>query len=195
MILLIGAMVILGGMTLLNSSIASETRSQGLREVGQILSVNDIRSFSNKRDQYWANAIELVSFKPLLGWGWVNAPLDTKLSDHQKEQLSGLASRPQVAEPGHAHNMYLNIAVYGGIPTLFAVILIHFLSISRAFQLIKTIPSMKIVYGTVFITVLSQILYNFAGDIFNFRYKAALIFWTLMGLTLRKISRSSSDSV
>lgn len=194
MVLLLTGMTFIVGMMVSDTSLGVNVRSQMLRELKQLVSVDDIHEFSNNREIYWNNAVTLIRLRPVLGWGWVNAPLDEKLSAVESEQLVDVKGLANTAVPGHAHNMYLNLAVYGGIPCLFIILFLHLLSLWRSYFMMNRFPEMKVFYGTVFVTVFSQLLYNLAGDIFNFRYKAALIFWTMMGLALRNLKSGESES-
>lgn len=153
------------------------------REVQQILSINDIDNFSTHRIYIWKGAWNLIKEKPLIGWGWgdfsqafaqVNAswwnPEITKLSVYRDD----------------AHSMYLNIAIFGGIPTLLLVIAIHLRGAWLAFQKGNCNEKGKYIYYAIFASITSQLIYSLAGDMFSFRFKGAILYWTLIGIVSMK---------
>lgn len=185
-VLFLTGILCIGGVIAVDNHLGNNIRYQMNRELRQLFSVNDIRKFSNNRDIYWHNAFELVKVRPMIGWGWVNSSVSTKLDLNQGSKFMEGPNFEDTFVPGHAHNMYLNIALYGGVSTLLLMLALFVMTIRRSYSFMKMFPYMKVLYGTIFVTVFSQLLYNGAGDIFNFRYKAAIVFWTLMGIALTR---------
>lgn len=138
----------------------------GEREVAQMTSLHNPDQFTDKREGIWRATLPLVARRPWTGWGW--------------------GSVDDLVPKRDAHNMYLNLAVQGGVFTVFCVVVLYLWALKEAWYKRKKNTSEAWLWNTVLATVISQFFYGLAGDVFSFRYRAALYFWMLLGLAFSR---------
>jgi O-antigen ligase len=83
--------------------------------------------------------------------------------------------------------MYLNLLIYGGIPTLIGMLYLFGVALKKGFQRFKTgADKWQWLFLVCWVTILLILLYSIGGDVFSFRYKAAVLFWTVLGFSLQR---------
>ena len=151
------------------------------REILQLQSINNLDSFSTHRVYIWKGALNLIKNKPILGWGWGDF-------SHAFAQINAswwvTAVTGLTLHRDDAHSMYLNLAIYGGIPTTFFVLAIYFRAAWLAFK--KGFKQDRYLYYAIVASAIGQLIYSIAGDMFSFRFKGAILFWTLLGVSAAK---------
>jgi O-antigen ligase len=83
-----------------------------------------------------------------------------------------------------AHNMYLNLAVDGGIPSALAVTGLFLAAAWLALRFARHSPDERYFWVGVAVSALSLLFFGLAGDIFMVRYKFACVPWYLLGFAL-----------
>ncbi len=172
-----------GGLGKINPELKQSFSNYMQRELNQILSFRDSAKFTTNRSFIWQGTANLIEKYPLSGWGWGSfndafAKINRSWWDVKKTRL-------HAQHVGDAHNMYLNLSVYGGIPTAVAVVAIFLFCSHRAFLFSRKRREDEWFWIGVSVSVLSILLYGLAGDVFSIRYKFACIFWYYMGFAGR----------
>ncbi len=157
------------------------------REYHQMLSFRDSEAFTTYRSLIWKGAANLVAERPLLGWGWGSfneefAAENSSWWDPKKAQL-------QAIHVGDAHNMYLNLSVYGGIAAMAAMVWLFIFSGFRGLALARREVKQRWFWIALSVTIFSLLLYGMVGDVFSIRYKFACIFWYYMGFCCRPMDK------
>lgn len=168
------------GLSRFDPKLASGFESYMRREINQLMSYNDAVKFSTNRSHIWQGALNLLKERPFTGWGWgeFNEPFAQINKNWWDQKKFGMNLEHQ----SDAHNMYLNLAVYGGIPTFFAVVALFLFSICRSFEFYrKKISGFEWFWLATCATIFSQLVYSLAGDVFSARNTFACVFWYLMG--------------
>lgn len=158
------------------------------REFHQIMSFRDSEAFTTSRSLIWKGAANLVRKRPLIGWGW--GSFNEKFAAENNSWWDPKIASLQAIHIGDAHNMYLNLSIYGGIPTMAAVLWLFLFSGFRGISLSRKEKSYKWFWIGLSVVIFSQFLYSIVGDVFSVRYKFACIFWYYMGFCCRKIDKS-----
>ncbi len=121
-------------------------------------------------------AARLGGQRPVVGWGWGRFDRESaSFGDHPDFKRS-----EPVVFMGDAHSMYFNLWVRGGALALAGVLLIHLLGAWRLWQISRRPGGMGLAIPAL-ILLLSIFLYSLGGDIFQFRYKGAVLFWSVLG--------------
>ena len=147
-------------------------------ELRQISSVQDARSLTNHRSGIWRVVSGLVADRPIVGYGRKN--LEEVYGKALKENAE-YAKIDYVAR-SHAHNMYLELAVSSGIPSLLLFVAALFIMIKKCwrgrFCMDNGVP-----WHLIFLVMLGgQLIYGMTGDVFEARRDLAVIFWASMGI-------------
>lgn len=172
-----------GGLERINPELKQTFARYMDRELEQLLSFGNPSKFTTNRSFIWQGTANLIKKYPLSGWGWgaFNDPfakINSSWWDVKKTRL-----RAQNVDD--AHNMYLNLSVYGGIPTTFAVLVLFLFSAYRAYVFSRKKAGDQWFWIAVSVSILSILFYSLAGDVFSIRYKFACIFWYYMGFAGR----------
>jgi len=149
------------------------------RELNQLLSFHDLNNFTNHRIHIWKGSWEMLKAKPLTGWGWGDFP-ELFASFHSAtwdQAATGLKLRVC-----SAHSMYLNLGVYGGIPAIVLVLWIYIKSGFNSLRSCRQRAKECYLNCAIFSLIVGQLVYSMGGDMFSFRSKGAVLFWTLLGI-------------
>lgn len=146
-------------------------------EVSQVTALYDMDSLTNGRYSIWCDTITMIERRPFTGYG-----RDSFDAEHSRlfEKDSELAKAKHVFD--YAHNMYLELAFAGGIPSalIFCMILIIFLK--KCWNNRNMIEN-EIPWQAMHLTLLvGMIVYGLSGDVFEARRDIAVIFWTSLGI-------------
>ena len=162
------------------------------REFHQLTAFRDPEVFTTHRSLLWKGTANLVKKRPLFGWGW--GPFNEEFAaenspwwDLQKTQLKAI-------HIDDAHNMYLNLSAYGGIPTMVAVVWLFILAGLRGLFYARREETQKWFWIALSAVIFSQLLYSGVGDVFSIRYKFACIFWYYMGFCCRRIEKNDGSA-
>ena len=171
------------GLGIVNPRLEASLADHTHREFNQFLSFDDPARFTTNRSFIWQGSVNLVRKYPLSGWGWgsFNDPFVGINKSWWDPKRTGL----DVQEVGDAHNMYLNLSVYGGIPTAVAVVALFLFSAYRALIISKEKGGRRWFWIAVSVSILSHLFLGLAGDVFSDRFKFACIFWYFLGFTGR----------
>ncbi|MDD2378468.1 MAG: O-antigen ligase family protein [Aminobacterium colombiense] len=151
------------------------------KEVQQITSFHDISHLTTNRSDIWQVAYYMVKEKPITGWGW------GRFREEFQEVKKRYVPENHIKEAPDAHNMYLNLLIYGGIPTLIGMLYLFGVALKKGFQRFKTgADKWRWLFLVCWVTILLILLYSIGGDVFSFRYKAAVLFWTVLGFSLQR---------
>lgn len=155
------------------------------REINQVTSIHNPKRFSSSRSIVWQGAGNMVKERPITGWGWKSfsselAEVNSSWWNDATEESKG------IRVVTNAHNMYLNLAIYGGLPTCLLITWIFIYAAYNAFSLSRRDPRARCFWVGISVTVLAFLVYSLAGDVFDVRYKYACIFWYLIGFASRK---------
>lgn len=161
------------------------SRSTFSREITQIISIDNPKKFSSYRSIIWQGAINMAKARPLTGWGWKSyhrelAEVNSSWWDDATKETPG------IRKVTNAHDMYLNLAIYGGLPTVLGMTWIFAYAAFNAFSLSRKDPRTRWFWMAISVTILSLLVYSLAGDVFDIRYKYACIFWYLIGFASRR---------
>ena len=158
-------------------------------EVSQVTALQDLDSLTNHRYSIWRGTIKMILGRPLTGYG-----RDSFDAEHERLLATDkeLAEATQVFD--YAHNMYLELAFAGGIPStiLFCVVLIIFLKkcLNNCNMIENGIP-----WYMIHLTLLvGMVVYGLTGDVFEARRDLAVIFWTSLGIIRVMPKRNPNDS-
>ena len=122
-------------------------------------------------------SLALFSERPIFGWGWGKYDRESTVI----AKKIGFEGRHPEVYAGNGHSMYLNLMVRGGLVALLGVGLLHVLGAVRLWRKVDH-PSERELQVPAMILIISILLYSLGGDVFEFRYKAAVLFWTVFGL-------------
>ncbi len=153
-------------------------------EVTQLLSVQNAAAFTSHRSYIWKGAAQAVAKRPVTGWGW--GGFDRAFPETVAPWWNVKQMRIPAHQVSDAHNMYLNLAVDGGVPTALAVTGLFLAAAWRALRLARRSPRERHFWIGVAASALSLLFFGLAGDIFTVRYKFACIPWYLMGFALAR---------
>lgn len=180
-LLLGGAAVLLSlGPKTLKSAALTKVRA----EMTQLLSVQDAKTFTSHRSYIWKGAAQVVAKRPVTGWGW--GGFDGAFPETVAPWWDVKQAKIPALQVCDAHNMYLNLAVDGGIPTALAVTGLFLAAAWWALRLARRSPHEQYFWIGVAVSALSLLFFGLAGDIFTVRYKFACIPWYLMGFALAR---------
>ena len=135
--------------------------------------------FMSERPQWWKTSAQLIAKYPLTGIGIGRFRHEYKLH----------APPDMYHEPYHAHNIYLQIAVEQGIPSLLLFIWILFLIFRQLFALRKNDDFWRSglhIGGSGFL--ISALIYGLADHILHQR--PLLMFWFIIGIVYYVTSHS-----
>lgn len=182
-----------GVLSKFDPKLASGFESYMRRELAQIASFDNPTKFTSNRSSLWRGAVVLIRESPLSGWGWgeFSEPFEKLNGDWwKKEKIVG-----SIKHQSDAHNMYLNLAVYGGAPTMVAVVALFLFTACRALAFYrKNVANFGWFWLAACVLISSQLVYSFAGDIFSARNTFACTFWYLMGfVSVKNWTDQSSD--
>lgn len=163
------------------------------REFHQLMSFRDSEAFTTYRSLIWKGAANLVKKRPLMGWGW--GSFNEEFAAENNSWWDPKIALLQAIHIGDAHNMYLNLSIYGGIPTMAAVLWLFLLSGFRGLTLARREKYSGWFWIGLSAVIFSQLLYSGVGDVFSIRYKFACIFWYYMGFCCRKIEKTGTTDV
>ncbi len=127
--------------------------------------------FMSERPQWWKTSVQLIAKYPITGIG-----LGRFRHEYQLHGPPGMYHKPY-----HAHNIYLQVAVEQGIPSLILFLWILFLIFRQLFALRKNSDLWRsglFIGGSGFL--ISALVYGLADHILHQR--PLLIFWFLNGL-------------
>lgn len=147
-------------------------------ELRQISSVKDANSLTNHRSAIWRIVSGLVADRPIAGYGRKN--LEEVYGQALKENAE-YAKLDFVAR-SHAHNMYLELAVSSGIPSMLLFLAALAMMLKKCwrgrFRIENGVP-----WHLIFLVMLGgQLIYGLTGDVFEARRDLAVIFWASMGI-------------
>lgn len=131
--------------------------------------------FIGERPQWWNSSLKLIHDNPITGIGLGRFRHEYKLNGPSE----------QYNIPFHAHNIYLNIAVEHGIPSLFLFLWILTMTCRRVWRLRSTIDFQRSYWGiAMFIGssgfMISGLIYGLADNILHQR--TVLLFWFIIGM-------------
>lgn len=154
-----------------------------LREIKQITSFNDMSMLTTKRSDIWKVSYYMIKGKPLSGWGW--GKFHEEFDAIRRKYVP--QNRIKIAD---AHNMYFNLAIYGGIPTLLGVLFLFLTALKNMFYRFRQSgDKWRWLFLVCWVTIILILIYSIAGDVFSFRYKAAVLFWSVLGFGLQRRDR------
>lgn len=147
-------------------------------ELRQISSVRDAQSLTNHRSSIWRIVSGLVADRPIAGYGRKNLE---EVYGHALKENTEYAKLDFVAR-SHAHNMYLELAVSSGVPSVLLFVAALFMMIKKCwrgrFRIENGVP-----WHLIFLVMLGgQLVYGMTGDVFEARRDLAVIFWASMGI-------------
>ncbi len=147
-------------------------------ELRQISSVQDANSLTNHRSAIWRVVSGLIADRPIVGYGRKN--LEEVYGEALKENAE--YAKIDFVARSHAHNMYLELAVSSGIPSLLLFLAALFMMIRKCwrgrFNVENGVP-----WHLIFLIMLGgQLVYGITGDVFEARRDLAVIFWASMGI-------------
>lgn len=154
------------------------------REYRQLSAFDEPSKFTNHRIYIWKGSLELVKRSPYSGWGW--GPFAEPFREVNSSWLNTKKTQALLRHTDDAHNMYLNLAVYGGIPSMVAVVFLFLFTAHKAFVLSRQDQEKRWFWIATTACILTLLIYSIAGDVFSARYKYACIFWYFMGFSGRK---------
>lgn len=176
----------------INPDLLNSARCSFSREITQIMSIDNPKKFSSCRSIIWQGAVNTVKARPVTGWGWKS--YHSELAEVNRSWWNDATEEtPGIREVTNAHNMYLNLAIYGGLPTVLGMVWIFVYAAFNAFSLSKKDPRTRWFWMAISVTILSFLVYSLAGDVFDIRYKYACIFWYLIGFASRKGSPEQGE--
>ncbi|MGI6783864.1 MAG: O-antigen ligase family protein [Aminivibrio sp.] len=168
------------GLSKFDPKLASGFENYMRRELTQLTSFNNPVKFTSNRSYIWRGAVDLVKEAPVIGWGW--GEFDEPFENVNGEWWKKEKVKASIKHQSDAHNMYLNLAVYGGIPTVAAVVSVFLYAAWRAFAFFrKNNVSFGWFWLAACVLISSQFVYSLAGDIFSARNTFACTFWYLLG--------------
>jgi hypothetical protein len=131
----------------------------------------------------------LFKERPIFGWGW-----GRYVEESQRiAGLPGFENLVPEAFCGNGHSMFLNLMVRGGAVALLGVGMVHMLGIFRLFRRSRFEHEREFAVPAM-VLIASIVLYSLGGDVFDFRYKAAVLFWSVLGLACMR-GRDKGDKV
>ncbi|MCK5340307.1 MAG: O-antigen ligase family protein [Desulfobulbaceae bacterium] len=133
-------------------------------------------------------AAQLIRERPFLGWGWGHF---NKESERFIDHPDFMSMHPE-AFAGNAHSMYLNLWVMGGILALTGVCLVHALGLLQLIKKYRFSHESEVTVPAI-ILLISIFLYSLGGDVFGFRYKAAVLFWSVLGFACKRDREGLGD--
>ena len=153
------------------------------REYQQLTAFDNPSKLTTYRSFLWKGALHLIKVHPLAGWGWgsFNSPFEQVNKSWWNEKQT----RISLKYVDDAHNMYFNLSIYGGIPSMIAVVVIFLFTAYRAFFFSRQNPERRWFWVAASACILSLLVYSFGGDVFSIRYRFACIFWYFMGFAGR----------
>lgn len=151
-------------------------------EINQLFSMRtNTDRFLGGRGGLFKGTIEMIKERPVLGWGW--SDFGAKFTVYTKNNFPELGKFSH----NHAHNMYLDLTVSGGLPTLVLIIFLFCQGISGGIKKGSREgiePFVRLVYFASVATLISQVFYSIGGNVFDCRYNMAFLFWVMWGINL-----------
>ena len=146
------------------------------REISQLISLSgDFSKFTTNRTRIWEKTADLISQKPITGWGWIRYKTLFLMSNFE--------AIPGVGIPVEPHNMYIQLLTYGGFPLLIIVVGLMLRGAWLAWMKFKSCKSEnKYLYAAVLATILAILVYSMGGSVFAARQKIGFLFWALYGI-------------
>ena len=177
---------------LVNPSLLKEFQARTLREFRQVASFPTLSKFSTNRSYMWKGTWVLARMRPLSGWGW--GDFNREFASANKSWWDAKKMRIRADRVGDAHNMYLNLLVYGGFPTLLLVLWIYWFSWREAWTAFRRSGPDAWFWAGVLASILAILVYNLAGDVFAARYKYASVSWYLLGFAAASAGAKYGDA-
>jgi len=146
------------------------------REISQLISFSgDFSKFTTNRTRIWEKTAQLISQKPITGWGWIRYKTLFLMSNFE--------AIPGVGIPVEPHNMYIQLLTYGGFPLLIVVVGLMLRGAWLVWMKFKSCKGEnKYLYAAVLATILAILVYSMGGSIFAARQKIGFLFWALYGI-------------
>lgn len=147
-------------------------------EKNQILAVNNMDSLTNHRYTIWRIVSGLVLKNPIVGYG---------RGSLEQEYARALPQYPDVVRDnnvihGHAHNMYMELAFSGGLPSAIFFIMAFILLLISTWRARDATENGVPWNLMLFVLLAGQLVYGLTGDVFEARRDIAVIFWTSLGI-------------
>lgn len=152
--------------------VKSLTRSFS-REMKQINIFSDNMSWeilTNTRSDIWKGTWLMIQEKPLNGWGW---------GQFKRTFMNFNRSWWKNGRTFEEHNLYLALLFSGGVFNLALFLMILYMAFRST--LLKMVRYRRFFYLGILALLLSQLIYSFAGNIFESR-EIACIVWGAIGL-------------
>lgn len=163
-----------------------------------VVGETELAQFTTDRDGVWKIAVDMIRDKPLIGWGYDDFEGKSRsFFDNKKNKLSfenyGYYDKDGAYD--HPHNMYLSVAVAGGIPAFLAFLIfalyLTFISIRAYF---KGQSKQTVIFALLTITALAtQAGVGLTGDLFCARRDIAVIFWAFLGVFLATLETDTCN--
>lgn len=146
-------------------------------ELSQMTAVNSLDSMTNHRYSIWRGTIKMITGRPISGYG-------RDSFDAEHERL--LAKDEELAKAtgvfDHAHNIYLELAFAGGIPSLILFFCFYMMLLKKCWE-DRDMVEEGIPWNMIHFTLLiGMAVYGLTGDVFEARRDLAVIFWTALGI-------------
>jgi len=143
------------------------------REMKQINIFNkdmNWETFTNTRSDIWKGTILMIREKPVTGWGW---------GQFKRTFMDFNSSWWKNGRPFDEHNLYLNMLFTGGVFNLVLFLILLYITLRHSWEKMRRYKSFFFL-GIVAL-LFCQIIFSFAGNIFEFR-EIACIVWGAIGL-------------
>lgn len=153
------------------------------REYEQIISFNDLESFTTHRTDTWRAAVFMAKDHLVGGCGW--ATFEASFEKNRKNMAAMLKYKWPMPI-AHPHSMYLSILYAGGLPSLLFFMAAFLLSLKRSWPRAGHKDTRDAIPWRLicFMLLASQVVYGTNGDVFAARRDIAAFFWACWGLLL-----------
>ncbi len=158
----------------------------------------EMAQFTTDRDGVWKIAIDMIRTKPFVGWGYGDFERKSKEFFENKKELLHFDHYGYYDKDGaydHPHNIYLAVAVAGGIPALLSFLIFAlYLAFATIRAYFKGQSKQTVIFALLTLMALAtQASVGLTGDLFCARRDIAVIFWAFLGVFLATLQTDSCD--
>lgn len=178
----IGFMLLTGAVDIATGSKLQYIVQDEMKQINYLKTLNMSYATSGRWD-IWKATIYLSKKHPVLGNG--AGTFKDRYNDNIEAIKKAVPDYSYTQYTMHPHSAYLMHLYVGGIPSLLLFCLVYLMLLYLAYDCVKHGPrEKKYKYATVLTTLIGIAIFNIYGDILNARRDIALIFFTIVSLTM-----------